>query len=97
MGCNFFEVGGFSRQTHSTMKSISILTSIASAALGAFVLGIGIGYVSLTLFLGAAIAWVLLLTVYAYTPRERSWLPKRAKVAAVDGAQSSRQDYTLAA
>ncbi len=80
------------------MKTITLLTSIASAALGAFVLSIGAGHVSLTLFLVAAVAWVVLLTVYAYTPKERTWLPKLPKAASAErSAASVKASYPLAA
>ncbi|OIR06343.1 hypothetical protein GALL_115330 [mine drainage metagenome] len=79
------------------MKTITILTSTASATLGAFFLTIGAGYISLTLFLAAAVAWVILLTVYAYTPRERTWLPKLPAARAECQTARTKASYPLAA
>lgn len=74
------------------MKHLNVLTFAASAALVAFLASLAAGLVSLTVFIAAAMAWVLLLAVYAYTPtRERSWLPRRSAVAgsSVEAAAST--------
>lgn len=61
------------------MKHTALLTIAASVALAAFVASLALGFVSLPVFLAAAMSWILLLTVHAYTPhRERSWLPRSA-------------------
>lgn len=70
------------------MKHLNVLTFAASAALAAFLASLAAGLVSLTVFIAAAMAWVLLLAVYAYTPtRERSWLPRRS--AAIDASSGA--------
>lgn len=65
------------------MKHLNVLTFAASLALAGFIASLALGLVSLPAFLGAAMTWVVLLTVYAYTPtRDRSWLPRRSGSAA---------------
>lgn len=78
------------------MKHTAILTIAASAALVAFIASLAFGIVSLPVFIGAAMSWILLLTVHAYTPnRDRSWLPRSsaARLVVAQGAGKASLPY----
>jgi hypothetical protein len=64
------------------MKLITILTSIAGLSLAAFTLGLTFDRLEFPLFAFAIAAWIVLLTVHAYAPSRRSWLPRRVEVTA---------------
>ena len=81
----------------TTMKSIAILTAIAASSLVAFIASLALGVVSLPVFLAAAMSWIVLLTVYAYTPnRRRSWLPRAAQARLI-ATNAERASLPLAA
>ena len=81
------------------MKHLNVLTATATLSIAAFIASLALGYTSLPLFLGAAMTWIVLLTVYAYTPtRERNWLPRAsAPVRALAACQCHKSDLPLAA
>lgn len=80
------------------MKHIAVLTTAAATTLGAFIASLALGFVSLPIFLVAAMSWVILLTAYAYTPNNRrDWLPRCACARLVAANAQHKSHLPLAA
>ena len=57
------------------MNSIRILLGISSATSAFFFILLALGTLSAPAFVVSAIAWIVLLTFKAYTPRTIGWQP----------------------
>jgi len=79
------------------MKNINLLTFAASLAFTTFIVALSFGLVSMPVFLISFTIWISLLTVYSYTPKSRSWLPRTAKARLAAQAGGQKAALPLAA
>ena len=63
------------------MNTIRFLLALSSISFAVFISLICFGIVSQSAFLVSAVAWLLLLTVKAYTPRRDTWAPRSSRLA----------------